>query len=252
MLGTILGLLILSGILSIINYFTSKISGAVTERQENKKKQAKFKEARLLQDRRIAAKTFLPRTHDNYYPILLQAFGKDVDFKRYSSNDYYYYEGYCDDIVGISEKKFYKDLVHFFGKEQTKHNSITIKIGKYSFTPDFTYIDEINKVFVCIEIDEPYVYNTKEPIHYDKVDGLRNTELRKCGWNIIRFSEKQAVLEPDECCKFIAEYLSYIYINNKKMGILNIFNDVTIDKCWTKSEAEKMAYDNYRKTYLPK
>ena len=126
----------------------------------------------------------------------------------------------------------------------------------HSYTPDFIYFDPINGLHIDIELDEPYVYDTKEPTHYqtpgNEGDNIRNQFFLNHGWVVIRFSEEQIVCYPDSCCKAIAQVVASI---SKDYTILEQFTnipDLPFIPQWTREEAIEMAQNNYRDTYLLK
>lgn len=152
---------------------------------------------------------------------------------------------------GSSEANFSTHLKQYF--DSKIHAGLTLNIPNFehSYTPDFTYIDPELNLYIDIEIDEPYAYKSKKPIHYlnYRKDENRNNFLLKKGWIIIRFSEEQIVRYPERCCKTVAETIANLLGDR---SILNQFENVPqLDKMkqWTYSEAEKMATTDYRKTY---
>jgi hypothetical protein len=247
-----LGLIVIIAIWYFISYVSVKVDETKIDIQKSRKRKSDSK----LQQKRYEAKVHYPSTLSGHYPILLEPLDKEV---------YHFGEGYHwikpgsttatnfkDDIFGAAEKHFLSNLLIWFDKEKIKHNSLSVRVNKDVFIPDFTYVDEPNGIFICIEIDEPYSFKTNEPIHYTSKDDMRNIYLQRGGWAIIRFTERQTVLYPSECCKFIAEYLSYAYIDKSKLGNLKFFSDVLKEECWTRQQGEKMRLQDYRKTYLQK
>lgn len=65
---------------------------------------------------------------------------------------------------------------------------------------------------IDIEIDEPYVGNTKAPHHCidQGKDDIRNEFFTNGNWVVIRFSEKQVVKYPRSCCKVIASVVARV------------------------------------------
>ena len=85
---------------------------------------------------------------------------------------------------GATEDKFLASLKNS-GVTKLKRD-----IGVDGYYPDFAIIDEY--YFIDIEIDEPYIYDTGEPIHYIGCgDEERNEELQDLGAFVIRFTEDQ-------------------------------------------------------------
>lgn len=115
-----------------------------------------------------------------------------------------------------------------------------------SYYPDFTFICRNTELHIDIEIDEPYSINDKTPIHYiDSTDDERNNWFLNENWCIIRFSEKQIILEPDKCINLIESVVSNILNRNLKFEY-----DLIKDKKWSYEESLVMALKNSRHDYL--
>lgn len=147
---------------------------------------------------------------------------------------------------GVSESDFYNALRI---KSKNFDSSVGLKIdsfySKRTYKPDITYFDK-NNLVIDIEIDEPYVGRTGEPIHYSHVDYDRDKFFNNCGWIVMRFSEKQVVTQEKECVDFIMKF-----INNIEKGIrTDLENDIKKEPKWTKEKAHKLAFARYRNTYL--
>ena len=77
-----------------------------------------------------------------------------------------------------------------------------------SYYPDIVLSSPDKRILFDIEIDEPYVLDTGKPIHYldesgVSVDRARNEKFTCHGFCVIRFSEKQVILYPEECLSYI-------------------------------------------------
>ena len=120
---------------------------------------------------------------------------------------------------------------------------IEAEFGEIRRIPDLTYIDEKNRIFIAIEIDEPYTLNLNQefiPTHYLKFDYNRNNLFISFGWIIIRFAEEQIAKNPNECIKYISSF-----INKETIIFPNLIN------IWTQEESLKMIKERYRNKYLP-
>jgi very-short-patch-repair endonuclease len=81
----------------------------------------------------------------------------------------------------------------------------SVNIGR--FKPDYIFCDAGRKIYIDIEIDEPYVLIKNIPIHYKGYDDKRNSYFLSKGWDVIRFTEEQVANYPNACCKFISTHI---------------------------------------------
>jgi very-short-patch-repair endonuclease len=153
---------------------------------------------------------------------------------------------------GHSESQFEHDLWRYFpGKIQT--GLLLPRPDQASpYTPDFTYFDAKLNLYIDIEIDEPYTYETHQPLHYLNCpkDQQRNQRFLEWGWVVIRFSEAQVVKYPASCCKTIASVVGQITGDNSIMVSFRQVPTLKPEPCWTRTEAQQMADRRYRSSYL--
>ena len=156
---------------------------------------------------------------------------------------------------GFSEDKFYAHLNHHF--RGRIHRSLTSTNPKFKppydlYSPDFVYIDKAVNLYIDIEIDEPYAFNSKVPTHFvgANKDANRNNFFLNKNWLVIRFSEEQVVRYPQSCCKEIAKVIANVLWDNLYLSQFAMVADLEPMKQWTESEAVYMADRNYRQTYL--
>jgi hypothetical protein len=117
------------------------------------------------------------------------------------------------------------------------------------YYPDFVYHDARINLFIDIEIDEPYISYTGEPIHYvDSRDELRNWRFCDEGWVVIRFAEEQIFRYPELCCDLIQHVADSI--STSRETNLSKYSLPKVSQ-WTRDEAHKMAFLRYRHTYIP-
>jgi hypothetical protein len=143
---------------------------------------------------------------------------------------------------GRTESMFLKHLRRRFGN-QILVNCL-LDFPDINYQPDFVLRCEITGCHIDIEIDEPYSFPEKEPIHCIFEDDQRNQTFLGFGWFIIRFSEKQIIQCPEKCIDLIESVLLSI---RNKVEIKPI--DIEKDKKWTMREAYDMADNNIRDTY---
>ena len=176
----------------------------------------------------------LPSTAPKTFPIL--QFVQQRHFKQAE---------YCDDNfesqIGKSEKILYRTLEDYFDSSKIHWNSRQIGNKR----PDFIYEDKTKNVYIAIEIDEPYIYKTKTPLHYyaNEVDAKKESIYRTNGWTVIRFSESQVINHPNECCKFLAQVIDYYQVELKysKIPRLKTLDSLQPVKHWDYNDAMIMA-----------
>lgn len=150
---------------------------------------------------------------------------------------------------GVAENAFFNLLARDFEVFSNKK----VPVGNSFFYPDIVLL--INGLCIDIEIDEPYVGNTGEAIHYldesagiilASIDQDRNEYMSLNGWETIRFAEEQVILYPNQCLGFI-----HYFINSLLSGTVSnyYFSQFFYVGKWTKEEANDMANQDYRSTY---
>jgi len=186
---------------------------------------------------------------------------------------------------GISENYFSIHLNKYFPANIYIDIGLWINVGnlKTTLKPDFLFYEPKFNFHLAIEIDEPYIWDTGEPIHYiaesdDKfnitdydtitVDNFnyekdslidpmampfedyhRSVLILQQGWFLIRFSERQTILYPDECCKFIYESLPD-FIKTSYNIIFNRIPNILPENRWSEVEAREFSSKKYRNEYL--
>lgn len=147
-------------------------------------------------------------------------------------------------LRGFSEEKFYHQLKKTFPDEvfvdKGPQNTV------YKYFPDITFVCKKTGICLDIEIDEPYTFDTREPIHYiGSRDDERNKEILRQNWCIIRFSEEQIITEPQNCIKLVKGVLDTV-----RQKSINYAIPVKEKPRWSLEEAKKMADQNYRENYM--
>lgn len=175
---------------------------------------------------------------------------------------------YCS-RKGASENKFAEVLFKYFGNlissnrttevfsyYQREENNIDYESYESSgnkqdnaYVPDFVFTHDKSNMIIDIEIDEPYTFT--EPIHTigNEKDKKRNQYFTSINWFVIRFSERQIVKHPENCCREIAllikDYTGDASFLNK------IENSVCVarDRMWSYETAKNYATNKLRKKY---
>ncbi len=159
-------------------------------------------------------------------------------------------DGFSHDAPrGASEAEFMKHLERWFA-EYIHEGALVRKEGSdRACTADFSYIDKVSGLHIDIEVDEPYIYGKKEPIHYIGKDEWRNELFNSRGWPVIRFCESQIICYPDSCCKEIAKLVSMVTGDKEHFAKFGDIPSLPRIKRWTKAEAIQMANQLYRDSY---
>jgi very-short-patch-repair endonuclease len=153
--------------------------------------------------------------------------------------------------AGVSEKAFYQVLRHVF-PNAVQGVAFQNPQFSYPYSADFVFV-HTSSLSIDIEIDEPYVGNTKAPHHCidQGKDEIRNKFFTNGNWVVIRFSEKQVVKYPRSCCKVIASVVARVAGDRTYLFQLQSVPDLPHEPMWTIKQAKKWANVDYRKTYLP-
>ncbi len=103
-----------------------------------------------------------------------------------------------DTILGKSEDFFFNKLNQVFPDRIFRSRTIE----KTSFLPDIILWDKSLNILIDIEIDEPYILETGEPIHHlESNDYKRDIFFTNQNWFVLRFAEVQIVTETQACIK---------------------------------------------------
>ena len=149
--------------------------------------------------------------------------------------------------TGFTESFFEQKLEKYF-KSYILKNIVVNDGRKYPYQPDYVFYYPEKKIFIDIEIDEPYAYQSKKAIHIN--DNKRNDYFLQKGWSIIRFAEVQITKFPELCCKIISEHIRNLTGENIWIEGFHELENLKIIKAWNLIEAKKMASNSYRQTYL--
>jgi len=222
------------------------------------------------EDRRykIALETYEKKLKE-YQEELIVYENLDFRYKEYSHSEYvsYLLEACFDEYIpptieprltavrqGPAERYFYSYLVERMGNDfelltniQTKH--YFRDGGEIYYYPDIALRNKPTGLMIDIEIDEPYIAKTGDPIHCYKDDDDRNHALVDDNWIVLRFTEEQVIRFPDICMAYIRTVCSSI-LTHKGCNIPMTWE--FSQKHWDYYESKQMAESNYRLKYLPK
>ncbi len=133
------------------------------------------------------------------------------------------------------------------------HGPMHLNHYYHTYYPDIVVNSLDRRILFDIEIDEPYAFGTNEAIHFVNENGIsidneRNEAFTKHGFCVIRFSEEQVVKRPNDCIIFISSIIDSI---SNGIDIIPPTSCSLTQRKWTRQDAEWMARNNYRNTYLP-
>lgn len=190
-------------------------------------------------------------------------------YKEYSRSDYIrYLLGIClneytpptveSNLMAIKQgpgerflyqylKRAMSDNFEFLESIRTKH--CFYNGGETYYYPDIALRHKETGLMIDIEVDEPYIAKTGEPIHCEAQDKDRNKAFVLDNWIVFRFTEEQAIRFPEICLAYIRTVCSSLLnLSGCETPITWRFDQ----KQWGSFEASEMARSNYRLTYLPK
>ena len=180
--------------------------------------------------------------------------------------------------TGVGERIIRKELIEEFGNRVLVNKTIVKTFSHEPIyldenlvipqedevyeigNPDFLLIlNHLNlRIVVNIEIDEPYIAENGEIIHYindedDKnenpyVNYRRDLRLNDSGIIVLRYSEEQVVKYPKNVVNDIKSFI--LYILNFKYPYYPFEFEIPKSKRWTKDEAIDLSNSNFRNSYL--
>lgn len=96
---------------------------------------------------------------------------------------------------------------------------------------------------IDVEIDEPYVAESRKPIHYLSCgDMYRDHLLNRHGWTVVRLAVQQIHNEPKMCAKWLLELVNNMVEHGLDTNKYSFASVLTPVEQWTRTEALKMAY----------
>jgi very-short-patch-repair endonuclease len=143
---------------------------------------------------------------------------------------------------GVSEEFFYKILNKYSNYKVYK----SLKYGFYF--PDLVIVKD--NLVAVLEIDEPYSFENKEPIHYDDMDENRDIFFVDNGFLVIRFAEDQILSEPLKCVKILDDIYGMV-LNFGEYSNLKKINKIELPS-WSYQTGFDLAYNNSRNKNLNK
>lgn len=173
-----------------------------------------------------------------------------MEYSDFLKNDYIeklkpicaFKKSFDNKIRGKSELYFLKFLLDEFGEKI----QMDVSPDNLFYFPDFVYYCDSTFICIDIEIDEPYSFSDKSPIHYKGCnDAVRNSCFLEQNWIVVRFTEEQVVKQPKECIATIKSIIKSLL--NRKIIYDSFVDEIPI---WTYEEALLLGNENFRSKYL--
>ena len=153
----------------------------------------------------------------------------------------------CSNIHGYSDDYFWTILNDSDLNVLLHHDChLDVPCRAIPYEPAFVLADEKGEWFIDVEIDAPYHGWYRVPMHFiDSKDAVRNGYFNRCGWAVVRFTERQVREQPCACVEFIRMVVSKLQGSTS-----DISSTITPEKRWTFKEAVEMERDLVREKYL--
>lgn len=151
----------------------------------------------------------------------------------------------------VNQGKYEQHFLSYLNKYFPDKIITSVSLGYFEnpYAPDFAFIDRDSGLHIDIEIDEPYISQSKEPIHFVGADDNRNYFFSSNNWVVIRFAEVQVAKQPLSCCKVIANTVYEIIGDKAHLNNLSAIEDLEPVNCWTYEDSLFLAHQNYREIY---
>lgn len=171
--------------------------------------------------------------------VILSSSSKHIirkDYKKGVSHNYF--RGYLAERFGDS-------IIENVSIDNQRYLSYHEKELNLYIT-DFAYIDKYTNLKIDIEIDEPYTFQDKQPVHLNDKD--RNDFFLKNNWIVIRFAEEQVINHPELCCEYIAKIIHCFDCDFIKLKTLK--SNIPEVQKWNSVTVKNLISSNYRDSYL--
>lgn len=151
------------------------------------------------------------------------------------------------DIRGYSDDYFWKLLNDGdLGMQIRRNCHLEVPCRAIPYEPAMVLVDESSGIFIDVEIDAPYHGWYRVPLHCtDGKDSVRDGYFNRCGWTVVRFTERQVRKEPEACVELVRTV-----VRKWRGEVSEIATNVTPEKRWTFKEAVVMERDLVREKYL--
>lgn len=155
----------------------------------------------------------------------------------------YFFKDYLANI--ISNNPILENFDFYFDASIMLTGFSSLKVSY--FHPDIMVITP-RGLLIDVEIDEPYVSDSKKPIHcahsLERGDFNRNQYFIRSNCSVVRFSERQIIKYPQQCLDIILAFDDNACIPSDLQLPSDFYENV-----WTENDAIRMASENFRDTY---
>lgn len=147
---------------------------------------------------------------------------------------------------GYKEQRFYEALVAGIKDVEIAIDThLPIPHFNRPFEPDIVVFDASLNLYIDIEIDEPYDGYFRFPTHEEEKDDTRDLFFTESGWVVIKFTERQAHQQEQECITLIKDVL-----NSLRKYLLAQTSNCPLEEQWDYQQAVRWQKSNYREKYL--
>lgn len=157
---------------------------------------------------------------------------------------------------GRAECYLYNEMLNYYTHDFPFDIYINVKIESTQdkgnvYFPDFLLCSndgKIKNIYYDIEIDEPYVQSTGEPIHCEDMDCSRDDFFSDNDIIVIRFAESQIFQYPYACARYIIELHKNIISMSDRPKLVRCGFKV---ERWSRELSIEWSKIHYRDTYTP-
>lgn len=151
------------------------------------------------------------------------------------------------DIRSFSDEYFFNMLTSSDLKPLLHHDvCLPVPCRAIPYEPAMALVDERNGIFVDVEIDVPYDGWYRVPLHYvEGKDDVRDEYFNRCGWTVVRFTERQVRTQPEACVQLLKNLINCLQDSSVEFS-----SGVVPEKRWTFKEAVEQERNLYREKYL--
>ncbi|RCJ19086.1 hypothetical protein A6770_32415 [Nostoc minutum NIES-26] len=152
--------------------------------------------------------------------------------------------------LGASEMEFAAILQKYFEPYIFSQQQLLPLNHKAAYSADFLFVEPNTNLHIDLEIDEPFTFETHEPIHCVGMDDYRNKCFVQANWIVLRFAEEQVASQPLRCLRVLANVISKYTLNNSWQLLFKDVERLTPIWQWTANKSHELSRKNYRNFYL--